>query len=177
MKTLTKIAATFVLGIGIAFLVNACKKDPANGYMSVQMTDAPADFLKVNVEVVDVQVHNETTGWVSLPTNAGVYNLLDLQNNVTVALASHASIPAGKLNQMRLVLGSNNSLITVADTFDLKVPSGAETGLKMNLGHTLSPNKHMVIVLDFDAAASVVDQGNGSYSLKPVIKVKSVTEL
>lgn len=177
MKTLIKIAATVILGLGFVFLLNACKKDPANGYMTVQMTDAPADFLKVNVEVVDVQVHHEIAGWTSLPTNAGIYNLLDLQNNVSVALASHASVPAGKLNQLRLILGANNSLITVTDTFELKVPSGAETGLKMNLNHTLSPNKHMIIVLDFDAAASVVDQGNGSYSLKPVIKVKSVSEL
>lgn len=177
MKTVIKIVSTVILGIGFAFLVNSCKKDPANGYMSVKMTDAPADYLKVNVEVLDVQVHNEASGWVSLPTNAGIYNLLDLQNNVTVALASHANVPAGKLNQMRLVLGSHNSLITVADTFDLKVPSGEETGLKMNLSYNLSPNKHMVVVLDFDAAASIVDKGNGSYSLKPVIKVKSVTEI
>lgn len=177
MKALMKIFFMVCIGLGFALGLNSCKKDPGNGYMSVKMTDAPADFLKVNVEIVNIQVQSETSGWISLPTNAGIYNLLDLQNNVSVALASNAQIPAGKLNQMRLILGSQNSLITVTDTFDLKVPSGAETGLKMNLKHTLSPNKHIVVLLDFDAAASVVDQGNGSYSLKPVITVKSVTEI
>lgn len=186
MKTLIKIFSIAIVGIGFSLLINSCKKDSRTGYMSVNMTDAPAGYLKVNVEILDVQVHNETQGWVSLPTNVGIYNLLDLQNNVSVALANNAVVPAGKLNQMRLVLGSHNSLILdtsddplviVADTFDLKVPSGEESGLKMNLKYTLSPNKHMVVLLDFDAAASIVDKGNGTYSLKPVITVKSVTEL
>lgn len=186
MKPLLKIFSIAIVGIGLALLANSCKKDSRSGYVSVNMTDAPANYLKVNVEILDVQVHNETQGWVSLPTNVGIYNLLDLQNNATVALASEATVPAGKLNQMRMVLGSHNSLIVnvsddpliiVADTFDLKVPSGEETGLKMNLSYTLSPDKHMVVLLDFDAAASVVDKGNGTYSLKPVIKVKSVTEI
>ena len=187
MKTLLKIFSVAIVGVGFALLLNACKKDSRSGYVSVNMTDAPANYLKVNVEILDVQVHNEAGGWVSLPTNYGIYNLLDLQNNTSAVLASNAVVPAGKLNQMRLILGSHNSLIfstasgdplvTVIDTVDLKVPSGEETGLKMNLNYTLSPNKHMVVLLDFDAAASVVDKGNGTYSLKPVIKVKSVTEI
>lgn len=188
MKTLIKLFSLVIVGIGLALVVNSCKKEavgPNDGYMSVSMTDAPADYVKVNVEIIDVQVHNEAQGWVSLPTNKGIYNLLDLQNNASVALASDATVPAGKMTQMRLVLGSNNTIVvggkslntTVLDTFDLKVPSGAETGLKVNLNFNLSPNKHMVVLLDFDAAASIVEHGNGTYSLKPVVKVKSVTEI
>lgn len=180
MKTLFKLITVALVFASIAIITNSCKKeDPkGTGYMTVKMTDAPGDYLDVNVEVIGVQVHHESSGWISLPVNAGVYDLLDLQNNVTAVLASNAQLPVGKISQIRLILGSNNSLVTIVpDTFDLKVPSGAETGLKINLHETIQPHNTMEIVLDFDADASIVVTGVGSYSLKPVIKVKSVTQL
>lgn len=177
MKTLIKITLSFFLLMSLMLSFNSCKKEEQRGAMTVKMTDAPADYLKVYVEVVGVQVHSETNGWMHLPVNVGIYNLLDLQNNASVILASNAQLPSGKINQMRLILGTNNSLVTLQGTFDLKVPSGDETGLKININETIMPNHTTVILLDFDAAASVVDKGNGSYSLKPVISVKSVTQI
>jgi hypothetical protein len=181
MKTFFKLIAVVLVFVSIAIITNSCKKeDPkGTGYMTVKMTDAPGDYLAVNVDVIGVQVHYESTGWITLPVNAGVYDLLELQNNVTTVLASNAQLPIGKISQIRLILGSNNSLITIQpDTFALKVPSGEESGLKINLHETIQPHTTMEIVLDFDAKSSVVvDAGSGNYILKPVIKVKSVTQL
>lgn len=180
MKTFFKLIAVVLVFASIAIITNSCKKeDPkAYGQMTVKMTDAPGDYLEVNVDVIGVQVHHESSGWVTLPINAGVYNLLDLQNNVTTVLASNVQLPVGKISQIRLILGSNNSLVTIQpDTFALKIPSGSESGLKINLHETIQPHTSMEIVLDFDADASIVLTGVGSYSLKPVIKVKSVTQL
>lgn len=179
MKTFFKLITVVLVFASVAIITNSCKKeDPkAYGQMTVKMTDAPADYLEVNVDVIGIQVHHESSGWVTLPVNAGIYNLLDLQNNVTMALATNVQLPVGKISQIRLILGSNNSLVTVQDTFDLKVPSGEESGLKINLHETIQPHSIMEIVLDFDAATSVVESGVGRYHLKPVIKVKSVTQL
>ena len=52
----------------------------------------------------------------------------------------------------------------------LKVPSGSQSGLKLNLHQTLTANTSYSIWLDFDACKSVVEKGNGDYSLKPVIR-------
>lgn len=81
------------------------------------MTDAPAeDYKAVNIEVKDVYVHTSTTAdekdenWIKLnETEVGTFNLLELTNGVDVLLAQ-SELPAGKISQIRLVLGDNNTI-------------------------------------------------------------------
>lgn len=178
MKTKLKIIVSAIVLLGMMAITSSCKKEnPAKGFMTVKMTDAPADYLAVNVEVIGVSVHVNNAGWIDLPCNAGVYDLLTLQNDVTTTLATNVTLPVGKVSQIRLLLGSNNSITTSAGTFPLTIPSGSESGLKINLHQDIAPNNHVIVVLDFDAGLSVVENGNGSFSLKPVIKVESVTHI
>lgn len=183
MKTTVRSSSTAAL-LAIVFfvLIIGCKKDeeqPAAQYgeFHLRMTDAPAVYQNVNVEIVGAEVHHADSGWLSIPVNAGVYDLLLLQNGVSVALTDSLKLPVGKLNQLRLILGNNNSVVTIAGTFAMKVPSGSETGLKINLNQDLQANKAIDVLLDFDAGASVVEHGNDSFSLKPVIKLQSVIQL
>ena len=178
MKTKLKIIVSAVVLLGMIATMNSCKKEnPANGYMTVKMTDAPANYLAVNVEVIGISAHVDNVGWVDLPCNAGVYDLLTLQNDVTATLASNVTLPVGKVSQVRLLLGANNSITTLTGTYDLKIPSGSESGLKVNLHEDIAPNNHVIVVLDFDAGLSVIENGRDSYSLKPVVKVESVTHI
>src|SRR5687767_2161906 len=110
MKTKLKIIVSAIVLLGMMAMTGSCKKEnPAKGYMTVKMTDAPADYLAVNVEVIGVSVHVDNTGWIDLPCNPGVYDLLTLQNDVTTTLATNVTVPVGKVSQIRLLLGSNNS--------------------------------------------------------------------
>ncbi|OFX58220.1 MAG: hypothetical protein A2046_09365 [Bacteroidetes bacterium GWA2_30_7] len=162
----------------IAGTIDSCKKKIDYGEMTIKLTDAPADYVQVNVDVIGLEVEHETEGFINIPIYTGVYNLLDLQNNVSVILAEKVKIPEGKINQIRLILGTNNTLITnLLDTFSLKIPSGSESGLKINIDEVIIPDKTIVILLDFDANTSVVDTGGGKFLLKPVIKVKSVNQI
>lgn len=183
MKTLKLIP---ILAIAITLVISSCSKDELDGksQMTVKMTDAPAAYDSVLVEVDHVEVHyadgdenDNASGWVSLQTNAGVYDLLQLRNGVTVVLADGEEIPAGKITQMRLVLGNGNRVVVAGVSFALSTPSAQSSGLKINVNTTMKSGKHYELVLDFDADASIVLQGNGSYLLKPVIKVNSVVEL
>lgn len=174
MKT-NNITALFITLVGGAILtLNSCSKETQEGRMTVKMTDAPANFLQVNVEVIGMRVHTNTEGWIQIPIQTGVYDLLTLQNDITVVLADSVILPAGMIEQIRLELGPNNSLLTTDGLYPLTVPSGAESGLKINVSQELLPDSAMEIVLDFDAAASIVETGNGGYSLKPVIKIESI---
>jgi hypothetical protein len=58
----------------------------------------------------------------------------------------------------------------------MTVPSGMQSGIKINVDTSVEPKERTAIVLDFDIDNSVVLEGSGAYSLKPVIKVKSVTQ-
>ncbi|TND08321.1 MAG: starch-binding domain-like protein [Bacteroidetes bacterium] len=158
-----------------AILLAGCGKNGEPAHLTVKMTDAPADYLGVNVDVLSVEIKHEDA-WIVLPVNAGIYDLLDLQNNVTAVLAQNVEIPPGNINQVRLILGSQNSIETIGGVFPLATPSGQQTGLKMNLNTWIEPGKEVVIVIDFDAAKSVVEEGNGSFSLKPHLEIKTVTQ-
>ncbi|MNJ81020.1 hypothetical protein D3C77_796330 [compost metagenome] len=61
--------------------------------------------------------------------------------------------------------------------YPLATPSAQQSGLKINLKSDFAPNQVYEVLLDFDAENSIVTQGNGSYSLKPVIKVLSINSI
>jgi len=165
----TKLICSMLLVMGVA-LATGCRKDEADGKMMVMMTDAPGVFQQVNVEIRQVRVHTEK-GWMDLPTNSGVYNLLTLQNGVQTALVAATPAPAGKVDQMRLVLGSNNTVMVDNIVYPLSTPSGSESGIKIKNPIFVQANSTTVVLIDFNAQTSVVLQGNGTYQLKPVIEV------
>ncbi|HLP11764.1 MAG TPA: DUF4382 domain-containing protein, partial [Flavobacteriales bacterium] len=143
-----------------------------------KMTDAPALYSNVNVEITGAEVYRQNRGWVALHINQGIYDLLTLQNNVTAVLATGEKIPTGRISQLRLILGSNNTVTTLdGSVYPMKVPSGSQSGLKVNIDRDIHTNDYIEVILDFDANASVVLNGNGEYHLKPVIKVQSVTQM
>jgi hypothetical protein len=180
-SNIVKTIANFLGTALILALILSCNKERSEGKMVVELTDAPGDYLEVNVEVIRVMAHYDqpatgSNGWVDLPTDTGVYNLLELQNNVTAVIANNSSMPLGHVNQMRLILGTQNNVMLSDSTIQpLLLSSQDKTGLKINVNTDITANNTVEIVLDFDADASVVKQGNDQYRLKPVIKVESVT--
>jgi hypothetical protein len=64
---------------------------------------------------------------------------------------------------------SNTVKPTGAFETEMDTPSAAQSGLKLISGFTVAPAAITDIVLDFDACKSIVQRGNGSYGLKPVI--------
>jgi hypothetical protein len=71
-----------------------------------------------------------------------------------------------------LILGEDNQIVLEdGSTVDLKTPSAQESGLKLDVDADLKAGIPYELVLDFDAARSVVKAGNsGQYILKPVIR-------
>ena len=160
----------------------SCTKESGSAVLTVRMVDQPIDFDSVNVEIVNVQIHfssSDTTdsiqsGWIDLATNAGLYNLLELQNGVSAVLADPNEIPVGKLQQMRFILGNNNYAVDDSTIYPLDLSSQDKTGLKVNLKADVAASDSIEIILDFDAEKSIIETGNGSYKLKPVIKVEDI---
>jgi hypothetical protein len=147
--------------------------DSKNARVQVWLTDAPGDYEEVNVDIQGVEIHTaegeQNSGWKSLNIENGVYNLLELTNGLDTLLGT-IELPAGTVSQIRLKLGNNNSLKVDGQTFELATPSGQQSGLKLQIHEVLGEGITYKILLDFDAARSIVKSGNGSYSLKPVIR-------
>lgn len=152
------------------------------GKMQVSLTDGPSrvetdpKFEGVFIDVQQVLIHYEGKGsdeWLQLRTNVGVYNLVTLRDNFSTAvIASHERLPLGTINQIKLVLGKNNSVIKDGLKYGLIMPYTKSGGWEINVSETIKLDNFLSVVLDFDAETSVQLNGNGEYMISPVISIK-----
>ena len=164
---------SFVLSLlASVVLFTSCSKDATSTTLKINLTDAPLDAEEVNIDLQGVRVNfsNDSSGWTDLAAVPGVYNLLGLQNGLDTLIAS-GTVPAGNLKEIRLVLGSNNTIKVNGQVYPLTIPSGSESGLKLKINKRLSAPMDSLLI-DFDAALSIHQEGTDDYKLKPVLKIK-----
>jgi len=139
---------------------------------NVRMTDAPLGVEEVNIdlELVVLFGSDDNRDSIGLGTNTGIYNLLDFQNGLDTLIAS-SMISLDTVKQVRLILGEENTIKVDGVLHDLKTPSAQQSGLKIKVDVPLDSLSIYNLILDFDAAESVKQTGNGQWKLKPVIKV------
>lgn len=154
--------------------LGSCQSDTdGSASLKVHLTDAPAGYDKVEVDVQKLELGTADGSWTTLNlAKPGIYNLLDLNNGADVLLGQ-TTLPAGTVSQLRLVLGGENYVTVDGQRIKLETPSAQQSGLKLNWHETLEADGAYEIWLDFDAAKSIVKTGNGTYQLKPVIRLFS----
>lgn len=147
-----------------------------NSQFQVMLTDGPGNYDAVYIDIQKVEVNfssdtGTSMGWQTVTLlRPGVYNLLKFRNGLDTVLAA-GTFPAGTIQQIRLVLGDSNWVVLNGQSFPLKTPSAQQSGLKLNIDATLTPQIVYRLWLDFDANRSIVDAGNsGKFILKPVIR-------
>lgn len=165
-----KVSAIVILSCVLSCLFFACKKESGSTHLKVRLTDAPASFEEVNVDLREVliKLDGDSTAWISMQTETGIYNLLGLQNGVDT-LISEAILPAGKIGEIRLVLGSENSIKAGGVIYPLTIPSGSSSGLKIKIDRKLNAGVDSILI-DFDAALSVKAEQDG-FKLHPVLRI------
>jgi hypothetical protein len=148
------------------------------------MTDAPScGFDHVFITVSKVRVNASSTaadtdgGWTDIAlASPQKIDLLSLTNGVLADLG-RAPLPAGQYQQIRLVLVPNqgntpaNSVVVTGTATEqpLDTPSATQSGFKIIQPFTVQANTLVDLVLDFNACKSIVQRGNGSFGLKPVV--------
>ena len=159
-----------IISITACIFVISCKKESGSTTLKVKLTDAPAAYDEVNVDIreVNIKVDGDSAAWISLPTATGIYNLLEYQDGVDT-LISQAVITGAVIKEVRLVLGSENTIKVGSESFPLVIPSGSESGLKIKMNKTLNGGIDY-LTLDFDAALSVSQEASG-YKLRPVVRI------
>ena len=191
MNLLKNFRLIFLMALGLSVL--SCSDDdngtPQDGMasISVKLVDGPGDYDNVFVEVEEVLIKmsdddneqgnddsdgNDDDGWISLNAiNTGVVDLLDLTGGVNILLVDDFEVLAGELEEIRLVLGDDNTIVMDGETFALKTPSAQQSGLKIKVDETLQAGFGYTFILDFDVDKSIVNAGNSdNIILKPVIR-------
>ena len=184
----------WLMGLLLTGFVAGCGGDGGGaqtGTASVSVTDAPAcGFDEVNVTVKKVRVHQSdnasenAAGWTDITLNPPrKINLLELndptQPNFALENLGETPLAAGHYTQLRLVLDRNTgqslaNSVVLEDTpteIALDTPSAVHSGIKLIHQFNVGSEQRVDLLLDFDACKSIVKTGNGTYQLKPVIKV------
>lgn len=159
-------------------LLQGCLNDSdgGNSTLTLGLTDAPvheASEVVVQFSGVEFKTGSEQIS-IDFDEPQSI-NLLDYQGAQSVALLDNETMPAGKYQWVRLKVdtqGLNDSYIIMADgaSYELSIPSGSESGLKLVQGFTLPENGSADFTIDFDVRKSMVENNNG-YSLKPALRL------
>lgn len=179
------------------------------GTLSVQLTDAPFPYelvAEANVTVYKVearQVDNDDDSaddmnddssddtddssdddnypFITLMEDEIDVNLLELTNGLTQQLAE-IDVPAGSYDLIRVYVKGVNVVLTDGTVYDLKVPSGDASGIKVFVDPAITVTSGLSsdLLLDFDVSKSFVAKGNlntpaglNGFNFKPVIKASN----
>jgi len=166
------------------------------GTLELGLTDAAhGDYQAIYVTIAAVDVKKQAegeSGWETVVMPGQTYNLLELVNGVIEPLGI-GELETGQYGQIRLVLGeqpdglenilnethpyANYLIDSEDDSIELKVPSGFQSGIKIVKGFWINASQATELILDFDAARSVVQAGkSGKWLLKPNIKILETVE-
>jgi len=178
-KTSVQIFAFLLFILFISFNTG-CKKDDNNGTADFKVSLKSSSSLRssyesVNIDIQRVSIHTstdetQTSGWFDLDVNPGIYDLLDYEAGNDTIIAFDPLLQVQTVSQIRLILGSQNTVVESGETYDLETPSGQTSGIKIQVHAELQADVGYKVVLAFDPDKSIVKTGNGKYQLKPVIK-------
>ncbi|HJW71811.1 MAG TPA: DUF4382 domain-containing protein [Geothrix sp.] len=170
-----RLAILTILGTGLALAFGCSGSGSSSGStaMNVHLVDGPiAGYQEVNLNIQTVEISGNG-GWITLGTPNKTINLLNLVGGVEESLAAGATLPAGHYQQMRLTLGSGNTVKLSDGTVQpLTVPSGLQTGVKLVVNFDVAAGTTKDVWIDFDAAHSIqlVQAGaSSSYILRPTV--------
>ena len=173
----------------VMILAYGCKKDDLGGDKNVNLViklidgPFPTDLVaEANVTISSILIKNvdENAGnpFLTLTEEEMSFNLLDLTNGVTATLVD-MEIPDGTYDEIRMIVSEANIVLKDQTIFDLKIPSGEQTGIKIKLDPLviISDESGAEILLDFDVSQSFVVQGNPDtpagikgFIFKPVVR-------
>jgi hypothetical protein len=190
MKHLKLFAGFLILS---AMILVSCTKEenliPENkGRLNVYLTDAPfpiglVEHAFVTIDRVEVRQRIETEGeedeenFIVIAQEAMEFDLLQLTNGITTQLAM-ADLEPGSYDMIRLHVVDARIVLTDGNDYDLKVPSGSSSGLKIKIEPAISivEGQTSDVLLDFDISKSFVAKGNVKggqilgFNFKPVVR-------
>ncbi|MGI8892700.1 MAG: DUF4382 domain-containing protein [Bacteroidia bacterium] len=154
------------------FIFSSCKKadEPGSVQFNIKLSDSPANYQEVNIDFQRARVFlDEAQNWITIDPMVGFYDLLQLNNGRDTLIASR-TIPTGTISEVWLILGTNNTIKVNGQTRPLIIPGAEQASIFIRTKIYLENNKTYTMLLDFDAALSVVEMPNGVYHLYPVVR-------
>jgi len=189
-----KLMSLLFLSLSIALIsCSSDNKDNEFGRIAIQLTDAPFPHdlvAEANVTIFKIEARSKGEGmdennapYLLLMEEDMEVNLLDLTNGITATLVD-TEVPAGSYDLFRVYVKGVNIVLTDGTVYDLKVPSGSSSGIKVFVEPNIIVDGGLTadLLLDFDVSKSFVAKGNRKdaegitgFNFKPVIKASNIS--
>ncbi|MEP0134147.1 MAG: DUF4382 domain-containing protein [Eudoraea sp.] len=196
-----KLLSTFIVLASLFYL--GCSEDLSTeenmGRLTVHLTDAPFPYdliAEANVTIFKVEARykgdsmegdenteDDGNSFIVLMEEERDFNLLSLTNGITETLAD-IDVPAGSYDLIRIYVKGVNVVLKDESKYDLKVPSGEQTGIKVFIKPSIVVSGELSsdLLLDFDVGRSFIPKGNiknisgiNGFNFKPVIKASNLS--
>ncbi len=138
----------------------------------ITMIDAPADYDKILIDIKDVSISfaENPDEWISLgAVPSEPFDLLQYVGGIEIVLAD-SKTTIGQLKHIKLTFGENNKLVIGEKSYNLEFSSEEASSVTLQVDKTILENFIYKIQLDFDAAKSIIEGENETYSLTPVVR-------
>jgi len=185
MKTMKFITVTAAV---LALAITGCNKDamepsasgPQGRQFQVNMTDAPANFARMDITIDGVEAYHDSQGWIVLSNSTHAMNILSLANGISSSIAAANGVQTGHYSKVRVHFTDANSVtvrsaVTIGTLF---VSAGSTTEMtwggpqdhyvELTVDETVSDQRGAEVLIDFDAASSVYE-GMNSYVINPAM--------
>ena len=166
------------------------------GRLSLGVTDAPVDEAsKVVVQFSGVAFKRAGAAAErveNLAPSPRQLDLLQYQEGRAALLLDGVTLPAGDYQWIRLIVDNEPAVrdsyivLTGGEECELRVPSGAESGLKLNRGFTLPADGSVALTIDFDLRKSIhappgqrskTDSCTQGYLMRPTLRIVNDAEV
>jgi hypothetical protein len=155
------------------------------GSLTLSITDAPVDDAsEVVIAMTEFEFQPVDGESFRVPVNGAprALNLLDFTDGASMEIISDEDVPAGEYEWLRIFFDEDLSYIVIEEggaQYPLDIPSGAQTGYKLNTGFTVPLNDSIEYILDFNVRKSITNPGppgSTDYKMKPTVKIMNVAE-
>ncbi len=160
--------------LAAAAILSGCNKSVEGpGKLSIKITDDPFNISYVEsatVTITKVEIRkagdNSANPFIVISEDSVTLDLFKLRNGITMELLN-IDIPRGNYDQIRLYVAKASLKIKDQPlAYNVKVPSGSQTGIKIFISPYLNVEGGLSseLLLDFDLSKSFVMRGNMNHS-------------
>lgn len=168
-----------------AVILSGCNKSETTGgpgRLSIKITDDPlnissVEYAEITISKIEIRKTGTDEGgpFMELPMDPVTIDVFQLINGITEELIN-LEVPQGDYDLVRLYVDEANLKIKdIEEPFNMKVPSGEQTGIKVFINPVIHVEGGISkeLILDFDLSKSFVMRGHDAqngFIFKPVIK-------
>ncbi len=186
-KSILSVLAAMALSV----IIYSCQKETSGSVnpdkphtFRIFLTDHQTpvfDSVFIDLQGLQVKLEDDSLpngGWVNLSIRPGVYNILRFRNGLDT-LFSNGTLPNARVKKVKLVLGTQNSVMKDGQSYPLRVKSeDREVIANLDDSNFDISNDQVMFWIDFDAGNSIQVDNSGSgnnngYRLKSHIKIFS----